>query len=64
VQPVPDDLSPSEQQLLSCIQDIAIDIEELSELSTLPLNTLHAVLLGLELKGLIRQLPGQQYVRA
>ncbi|XCN73223.1 MAG: DNA-processing protein DprA [Candidatus Electrothrix aestuarii] len=64
VQPVPDDLSLSEQQLLSCIQDIAIDIEELSELSTLPLNTLHAVLLGLELKGLIRQLPGQQYVRA
>ncbi|MCI5120608.1 MAG: DNA-protecting protein DprA [Candidatus Electrothrix sp. AUS4] len=60
---IPDDLSPSEQQLLSFIQDVAIDIEVLSEISALPLNSLHAVLLGLELRGLIRQLPGQQYVR-
>ena len=62
--PIPDDLSPTEQQLLSLVQDVVIDIEELSEVSRLPLNTLHAVLLGLDLRGLIRQLPGQQYVRS
>jgi DNA-binding IclR family transcriptional regulator len=38
--------------------------QQLSEVTALPLNTLHGLLLGLELRGLIRQLPGQQYVRS
>ncbi len=61
--PLPDDLSEAEKDLMMSIKDTSIDIEQLSEISDLPLNTLHGLLLGLELRGLIRQLPGQQYVR-
>jgi DNA processing protein len=41
-----------------------IDIEELTEKIGLHVGELHGLLLELELKGLIRQLPGQQYERA
>ncbi|WP_339136938.1 MAG: DNA-processing protein DprA [Candidatus Electrothrix sp. GW3-4] len=61
---LPDDLSEEERALMSAMKGGSIDIEQLSELSALPLNTLHVLLLGLELRGLIRQLPGQQYVRS
>ncbi|MCW5201815.1 DNA-processing protein DprA [Desulfobulbus sp. US1] len=61
--PLPDDLSATERDLMLSIKSTSIDIEQLSEISDLPLNTLHGLLLGLELRGLIRQLPGQQYVR-
>lgn len=60
---LPDDLSVDEKKLISCLQESSTDIEQLSEQTALPLSTLHGVLLGLELRGLIRQLPGQQYVR-
>jgi len=62
--PLPDDLSAAEKDLMLVIKNTSIDIEQLSEISDFPLNTLHGLLLGLELRGLIRQLPGQQYVRA
>jgi DNA processing protein len=62
--PLPDDLSAAEKELIQNIKTTSIDIEQLSEVTALPLNTLHGLLLGLELRGLIRQLPGQQYVRS
>ncbi|MCI5161284.1 MAG: DNA processing protein DprA, partial [Candidatus Electrothrix sp. AX5] len=63
VKSLPDDLSGDEKDLMLSLKSSSIDIEQLSELTALPLNTLHGLLLGLELRGLIRQLPGQQYVR-
>ncbi len=61
---VPEDLSAEEQALLQLLHPAAsVDIEELMEKSGLPAGTLHGLLLGLELKGLLRQLPGQQYER-
>ncbi|MCW5212905.1 DNA-processing protein DprA [Desulfobulbus sp. TB] len=60
---LPDDLSVAEKDLMAAMKSTSIDIEQLSEITALPLNTLHPLLLGLELRGLIQQLPGQQYVR-
>ncbi len=56
-------LSEEEKKLLNSIKGCAMDIEQLGENSGLSLTTLHGLLLGLELKGWIRQLPGQQYER-
>ncbi len=62
-QAVPEDISASEQKLLALLAADPIDIEELTATSGLPVSELHGLLLNLELKGLIRQLPGQQYER-
>jgi DNA processing protein len=60
----PVELSAAEQELLLLLPSSAsMDIEELMEKSCLPAGQLHGLLLGLELKGLLRQLPGQQYER-
>lgn len=61
---LPDDLSPEEKALMAVIKTDPIDIEQLSESMAQPLNTLHSLLLALELRGLIQQLPGQQYIRS
>jgi DNA processing protein len=60
---LPDDLPEPEKNVLISIHADPVDIEQLIEKTGLPLSTLHGLLLGLELKGLIRQLPGQQYER-
>ena len=60
---LPDDLSQEEKDLIAVIKKDPIDIEQLAEVRALPLHSLHSLLLGLELRGLIQQLPGQQYVR-
>ncbi len=60
-QAVPVELSVPEQQLLALLTAYPTDIEELAAKSGLPMGELHGILLGLELKALIRQLPGQQY---
>ncbi len=56
-------LTVEEQQVMACLDVYAIDIDELCIKSALPAGALHPLLLELELKGLIRQLPGQQYER-
>ncbi len=62
---LPQDLSPEEQNVLQLVDPTSpVDIEELMAKSGLLIGNLHGLLLGLELKGLIRQLPGQQYERA
>lgn len=60
---IPDNLSEAEKALLALFEACQLDIEELTEQSGLPVNILHGLLLELELKGLLRQLPGQQYER-
>ena len=60
---VPVDVSDEESRLLGCIDVYPVDIDALSEKTGLTSGALHDLLLRLELKGLIRQLPGQQYER-
>ncbi len=57
------ELSGAEEQLLACIEVYPLDIDELSAQAGLAPGALHDLLLRLELKGHIRQLPGQQYER-
>ena len=53
-----------EQALLSCIgAGESPDMETLAERSEIPAGQLAALLLELELAGLIRKLPGQRYER-
>jgi DNA processing protein len=60
---IPEDLAEPEKELLTLLEVYPVDIEELTAKSGLPVSALHALLLNLELKGIIRQLPGQQYER-
>ena len=59
----PDNLSEKEELLMSLIDVYPIDIDDLRVKSKLQPGTLQNLVLQLELKGLIRQLPGQQYER-
>jgi DNA processing protein len=62
--PLPQDLSESERAVLKLITaDAPAQIDELAEASGLGVAELSAVLLGLEFRELIRQLPGRLYVR-
>ncbi len=56
-----DGLSWEEKQLLSCLEVYPATIEQIIQASGLPPGELNGLLLGLELKGLVRQVPGQQY---
>ncbi len=57
------EVSDKETHLLEFIDVYPVDIDELSEKTGMASGALHDLLLRLELKGLIRQLPGQQYER-
>lgn len=58
----PQPLTRDEEGLLSCFRsDDPLSVGELQELSSLDMATLTALLLGLELSGAIRQLPGNRY---
>jgi len=50
-------------RVLACLDVYPMDIETIAVHSGLDLSRLHGVMLDLELKGLVRQLPGQQYER-
>lgn len=56
-------VSPAEQHLLLSLEAYPRDIDTLVRMTGLPIVDLHTLLLQLELKGLIRQLPGQLYER-
>jgi DNA processing protein len=56
------DLSRAEKELLKFLSSIPISIDELVELSGLPVDRLAEVLLSLEIKGRIQHVPGQCYV--
>ncbi len=59
----PQQLSGPEEKLLACIDVYPADIDELAGKSGIVPGSLQDLLLRLELKGYIRQLPGQQYER-
>jgi DNA processing protein len=56
-------LPENEQNIFNCITDQPLRIDELLELSGCTLNDTFGILLNLELKGLIRQVSGQNYIR-
>lgn len=63
-EPAQTPVTSDEQTLLSCIgAGESPDMETLSERSQIPAGQLAALLLELELAGLIRKLPGQRYER-
>jgi DNA processing protein len=52
---------PTERKLLDLLQDAPLHIDELTESSGLPPSTVSAVLIMMELKGMVRHLGGMQY---
>ncbi|HLL70969.1 MAG TPA: DNA-processing protein DprA [Pyrinomonadaceae bacterium] len=61
---LPADLSDGERTVFKLLStDEALHIDELSEASKLPIPELTGVLLGLEMRDLVRQLPGKCFVR-
>src|SRR5881296_4156551 len=59
--PKPPDLSPEEQVVLRVMGREPRHLDDLTEQSHLPAAEVARILLGLELKALVHQLPGQQY---
>jgi DNA processing protein len=57
-------LDTDEQAALRCIQDEPKHIDRVMKESGLAAGKLSAVLISLELKGLVNQVPGKQYVRS
>jgi DNA processing protein len=61
---MPADVSEDERAVLRLLlSDEAVHIDALAEAAGRPVHELAVVLLGLEMRGLIRQLPGKCYVR-
>jgi DNA processing protein len=56
-------VTAQEQQLLDSLDTYPLDIDALIRQTGLAIVKIHSLLLQLELKGLVRQLPGQQYER-
>ncbi len=57
-------IDPSEELVLAALPvDVAIHFDRLLELSGLRLEALNHALLGLEMRGLIRQMPGRRFSR-
>ena len=56
-------LAPAEERVLACLDVYPLDIENIVQATGLGLIEIHPALLGLEMKGFVRQLPGQQYER-
>ena len=58
------ELTPDEAGLLGCFRtDDPLAVETLAELSGLEPGELAALLVGLELAGAVRQLPGNRYMK-
>jgi DNA processing protein len=57
------DLSPEERKVYALVSDDPMSIDELTEQVALGAATVAGALLGLELKNVVRQLPGQRYHR-
>jgi len=57
-------LSPEEQCIVSSLEIYPKDIDTIITETQLPARQVNALLLGLELKGLVSALPGQQYQMA
>ena len=56
-------VTPQERKLLECLDIYPCDIDTIGRMTDFAIAEIHTLLLQLELKGLVRQLPGQQYER-
>jgi DNA processing protein len=56
-------LNQDDQALLERLSEVPVHVDELAEASSRPMPILLSQLLELEMKGLVRQLPGMQFVR-
>lgn len=57
-----DDLSPVEEAIAKCIGTIPVDVDEISEKSKIPADYVLSSLTMLEIKGVIKQVPGKGYI--
>ena len=58
------DISEEEKNILEMLSDEPLHFDTILEKSNMEVFNLYSILFGMELKGLIRQLPGKYYVRA
>lgn len=56
-------LTPDEQTVLSAMNADSIHIDEITRVTQLPIGKVSSLLVMLELKGIVQQLPGKQFVK-
>ena len=56
-------LTPDEQTVLSTMDADSIHIDEITRVTQLPIGKVSSILVMLELKGIVQQLPGKQFVK-
>lgn len=59
----PPDLTPDERTVFDAIEDPASHIDTIVRTTQLPISQVSSVLLMLELKGVVQQLPGKQFTK-
>ncbi len=62
--PVPPRLTPQEQRTYEALGTDERSLEQLCETANLPAGLVSSALISLQLKGLVRQLPGAIFARA
>ena len=62
-EPPPADLNPQEAHVLALLSMTETHIDAISDTSQLPVHVVAGILLTLELRGLVQQLPGKLFVR-
>ncbi len=60
---VQSNLTPDEQAVLSAIDASSVHIDEIIRVTQLPIGKVSSLLVMLELKGIVQQLPGKQFVK-
>lgn len=56
-------MTPDEQIVLSAMDADSVHIDEITRLTQLPIGKVSSLLVMLELKGIVQQLPGKQFVK-
>ena len=56
-------LTPDEQTVLSAMDTDSVHIDEITRATQLPIGKVSSLLVMLELKGIVQQLPGKQFVK-
>ena len=56
-------LTPEEQVVLSAMDTDSVHIDEITRVTQLPIGKVSSLLVMLELKGIVQQLPGKQFVK-
>ena len=56
-------LTPDEQTVLSAMEADSVHIDEITRVTQLPIGKVSSLLVMLELKGIVQQLPGKQFVK-